>query len=269
MIEQALGLHGVAPSEHCFANLFLFRQRHAYRLCSDPLPYLRGVTYDGAIHALPLVPIDVQVLAAFADAKVDCLYPLGSKAENWPLPAGWARSYVEADSDYWFDGRAMAQMRFAKARRAEGIAFEKQHEPVFKPWDDSCADMARGVLAGWLTDVGRPASDTDHAECSEAIALTGALRLRGGIVLARGDTPAAFMLASRREDGVDVVHFAKGRRAMTGAYPWMFARFAAANASRLLNFEQDLGNAGLAQSKRAYRPVERRCKWRLIPPTCL
>jgi uncharacterized protein len=265
-IEQALGMSGVVPSEYCFANIYLFRERHAYRIIDDPVPYLRGTTYDGATHALPLTALDGSVLAALARSDIDCIYPLSS---DWPeglVPTGWRQECVEADSDYWFDGAAMAQMRFAKARRALGLAFAAELQPRYEPWTAAAAGDANAVLEGWLADVGRAAGDTDFDECREAIALVGDLGLDGALVRTADGQAVAFLLASCRSDGVRVIHFAKGRRAFSGAYPWLFAHYAKESRARLLNFEQDLGKPGLAQSKRSYRPIEQRKKWRLIAP---
>ena len=265
-LDRALGTSGVVPSEYCFANIYLFRKRHAYRIIDDPLPHLRGITYDGAIHALPLIPLDAVALADLARGGIDCVYPLSAELPDERVPSGWRQDFVEADSDYWYDGAAMAQMRFTKARRAQGLAFAAEFHPRFERWSTAAAGQAQAVLEGWLGDVGRASLDTDFDECREAISLVGELGLEGALVRTVLGEVAAFLLASRRDDGVRVIHFAKGRRAFSGAYPWLFTHYAQETGARLLNFEQDLGKSGLAQSKRSYRPIEHRKKWRLVAP---
>lgn len=254
-IETELPARARGPAEWYFANLYLFRERHAYRLHDRPVAHLRGVTYDGAIHALPLVPLDDAVAEALFADGVGCLYPLPDRSA---LAGDW--HFVEADSDYWFDGRAMAEMRFSRLRRDEASAFAEHHGPCLDAWD---AEAAVQVLEGWLADVARPAEATDVTECREAITLAGDLGLEGAVVRIRAGEPVAFLLASACPPATRIVHFAKGRRAFPGAYGWMFAHYARASEAALLNFEQDLGNPGLAQSKRAFAPIERRPKWRL------
>ena len=47
---DALLQGGLSPfSEYCFANLYLFRHRHAYRLNLYPMPHVSGITYDGEL----------------------------------------------------------------------------------------------------------------------------------------------------------------------------------------------------------------------------
>ena len=266
LIERALGHGGRAPAEYCFANLFLFRHRHQYRLCDHPFGHVRGVTYDGRRHVLPLESWDADLISRLPALGVDCLYPLSAEPPSPDVPTGWTTSWVEADSDYWFDGPAMARMAFSKDRRAQAVGFEQAHGPGFENWGPASGDAARGVLDGWLSDVGRGVDHTDYLECREAIDLAGPLGLQGGLVRTSAGEAAAFLLASRCEGEVHVIHFAKGRRAFSGAYPWMFARYAAATAASLMNFEQDLGSPGLAQSKRAFAPIERKPKWRLTAP---
>jgi hypothetical protein len=262
-IENALGQSGFVPSEYCFANLFLFRHRHRYRICDEPVPHLRGITYDGEAHALPLVGLNGDVADALLASGVTCLYPFAPETEGQGAGLGLSSSFNPADSDYWYDAAELATLAEAGDRRRQAAAFEAAHAPRIEQWSGAAGLAVLDVLHGWLADVGRERDATDFAECEEAIALMQELGLEGRLVRIRNSEPVAFMIASERADGVRVVHFAKGRRAHSNAYPWMFARYASENGARWCNFEQDLGNPGLAQSKRAYGPSEIRPKLRL------
>jgi hypothetical protein len=253
----------MAPSELSFANLYLFRDRHDYALVAEPVPHVTGTTYDGERHALPLVPVDAAIARALLGAGVDCVYPVGSEGPALAEEAGLGVRHVDADSDYWFDGQQLSSLVKAKQRRAQARSFEAEHAPRFEPWQAGLAGEALQVLDGWLADVGRTAEATDFDACREAIGLADAIGLEGGLVRIASGEPVAFVLASRRGDAVRILHFAKGRRAYSAAYPWMFSTYAQQCGARLFNFEQDLGNPGLAQSKRAYAPIARAPKYRL------
>jgi len=263
VIDNALGESGFVPSEYCFANLFLFRHRHRYRICDEPVPHLRGITYDGEVHALPLVDLDRGIADALLASEVTCLYPFAAETEAQAAGLGLSCGFNPADSDYWYDASELMTLTEAGDRRRQATTFETAHAPRIEQWSGAAGHAALKVLQGWLADVGRERDATDFAECKEAIALMQELGLEGRLVRIGGGQPVAFLIASARADGVRVVHFAKGRRAHSNAYPWMFARYAGEKGARWCNFEQDLGNPGLAQSKRAYGPSEIRPKLRL------
>ncbi len=260
-IKAALPSGVFVPSEYCFANLWLFREIHGYRLVENPVPHVRGTTYDGQVHALPLDELTGDLAAALLAGDVDCLYPYGENGPEEAERLGLAASDNPADSDYWYAAAELAELVGAKTRRQQMRAFSKAHSPEYVRWHDGLAEEALVVLDGWARDITRPAADTDVAECREAIALAEELGLEGGLVRV-GNKPVAFLLASRAGTA-RILHFAKGRRAYDGCYPWLFATYAARCGGNWMNFEQDLGIDGLAQSKRAYAPHRIKSKYRL------
>lgn len=249
-------------SEYTLANLYLYRARHDYRLVEAPAPALLGVTYDGERHALPLGPLTPGAVEALLD-RADCLYPLGEdEASALAAAHGLRLDWRDEDTDYVYDAARLARLSGAKVKRAQARAFAEEAAPRMVALDAACEAAAREVLEGWLADSGRGEGYADIAECREALTLREALGLEGRVVFA-GQAPVGFLLAGPPRLGARVVHFAKGRRAFAGVYPWMFATFAADCGAAELNFEQDLGKPGLAQSKRALAPLERRRKFRV------
>ena len=261
-LSAPLGAGAFAPAEYCFANLWLFRARHDYRLCEEPFPHIRGRTYDGVIHALPLSPLTAESVDALLASGVNCLYPLGTEAVSLARRLGLDCAHNPADSDYWYDAADLATLRTSKVRRAQARQFAADFAPTFEAWNEKSVGKGLEVLEGWASDVARAVAQTDLLECREAIVQAVALGLDGGVVSISSGIPVAFLLASRAGDA-RVVHFAKGRRAYSSSYPWMFSTYAAVSGATWVNFEQDLGNEGLAQSKRAYGPARVAPKHRL------
>jgi hypothetical protein len=248
-------------SEYSLANLYLYRRRHRYRYLEWPVRHIRGVTYDGAVHALPLVPLrreDAEALLAICD----CIAPVGAGGPALAEALGLDCAWQDADSDYVYDAGRLAVLAGAKAKRAHARAFEARYAPAFVPLTGDSMPLARDILTGWFADVGRSAQDTDLDECREGLELRERLGLEGWLTLV-GDEPAGFILTGPAADGSHIVHFAKGRRFYAGAYPWMFARYAARIGQGRINFEQDLGKPGFAQAKRAFAPVALLHKYRL------
>ena len=254
-------------SESAFANLYLYRDVHRYRVVEGALPHVLGETYDGEAVAVPLF----DPVAAPVD-EVRAL--LGPSRRLYPVEASWAGHLVDlytadwndADSDYVYDAARMRGLTGLKVRRSQADRFEAAANPRVQPIDTPADERAAlAVLDQWLADVAKPWAATDYAACREAIEMRAALGLFGLVVFA-GREPGGFVLASEIAPDMAAVHFAKGLRSLDGVFPYMFRRFAQDHPRcDWLNFEQDLGHSGFRQAKRSYRPARMQRKYRLRP----
>ncbi len=260
---EATATLGSCFSELCAANLYLFRDAHAYRLSLGAIPYVEGTTYDGLLHAAPLVPLDDDALVDFSRQIGRALYPMSPKA-------GWASTFNPDDSDYIF--RAKDLISYAGACRKAARNMRRRFRGDFRPRDEPFTPSrhlpdALAILDAWLADVARPLANTDYTACREAIALVEPLGLIGLVTYTSAGDPAGFVLASALGDGSAAVHFAKGKREYPGVFPHLFSRFAEMYGDRFdrLNFEQDLGKPGFRQAKRSHGPSGQLHKYRLSP----
>ena len=267
MLSPLIAALGTSLSEYSFANLFLFRQAHAYWVVAEPLVHILGTTYDGLRHAMPLVPVAALDRSAVSILlrQADMLYPIAEGERAAAERLGLTAAAKDADADYLYaaDRLAALQGGALKRKRSQANAFDVAENPVTLPLGPETEAAALAILDGWLADVGRAPVATDYTACREALKHRAALGLEGLVVLSRDGTPLGFLMAGGLADGSKAVHFAKGRRAHAGVYPWMFARFAARCDAARLNFEQDLGKPGFAQAKRAFDPIARLAKYRL------
>ena len=272
-LRRHLAASGASLSEHSFANLFLFRHVHDYRLIEGDWPAISGRTYDGALHIMPLFDLASAPQAVQRNllTEHECVYPVSDAltARIWQSvqPLSWAQSHVDADSDYLYRTAALADFRGTRLRKKlnQTRQFERNWGPSFEPLDASNIGLARWVLGEWASDVGKAAETADLGPCSEALDHFAALELIGFVALTRTGDPAGFVLAAQINAGTAVVHFAKGSRRYVGIFPFLFNRLARAlgNRFQFLNFEQDLGNPRLAQNKRSYQPERLLHKYRL------
>ena len=247
-IEALLAESGLPFSECSFANLYLFRSLHAYRFVDGDAPHLLGVTYDGVRHAIPLT----RSIAPFRGVNwpdADCLFPVANGG-----------AWNDDDSDYLYDASALATLEgpALKARRQQARAYSNRWVGELKLNPLGFAEKTGFLLDLWLEQTGKPAADTDYAMCGEAIRLATQLGLECALLTSAGE-PHGFLMASLLPDGSKAVHFAKARRDLPGAYPFLFSSYAAAAGVETLNFEQDLGKPGFRQAKRALGP---RCQLR-------
>lgn len=252
-------------SESAFSNLYLYRAVHRYRRHDGPLPHISGVTYDGVRCVLPLFDPASAPAPLVEDMLGDgCLFPMSDgQAQAWG--DRFRAAALDDDSDYVFDARRMARLTGAKERRRQADLFEDHHQPQLRDIGPADDQALLAILSGWLEDVGRLREVTDTDICAEAIALRERLGLFGLIAHTRQGEPAGFLLASALAPDMAAVHFAKGRRLFEGVFPAMFRAFARRRPGfRWINFEQDLGNPGFRQSKRAYAPARLMRKNRLF-----
>lgn len=262
-LSRLLALRTRLPSEYQLPNLFLYRHRHEYELRADAGGMsINGVTYDGERHALPLGPLTPDRAQRLLE-KVDCIYPLEEQeAADLCASAALTMDYNRADSDYLYQAGNLGPLANAKKKRSQARSFDLACNPRIERVDETNLEYAHTVLDGWLNDVARPKQATDFAECIEALVWRDELKLCAMVIIA-DDMPAGLLIAGHAHENERVIHFAKGRRRYAGVYPWMFSRFAQQADVELINFEQDLGNPGLAQSKQAFAPLGLRHKFRV------
>lgn len=264
VVEPLLRDLGSPLSEYSFANLFLFRRVHGYRLIRHPLPHVLGTTYDGVTHAMPLVELEAGAVRVLL-GRARCIYPLTEDMARRALGHGMSLEWNDDDSDYTFDAARLAELegKVLRPKRAQAQAFAATVNPSVAPLGPGNLSSAVEVLELWAGQVNRSSDETDYAACREALENFDALGLNGLVINDARGAACGFLLAQRIGKGGVAVHFAKGNREYAGIYPFMFSQFAARAGASWLNFEQDLGKAGLRRAKRALDPSGQMRKFRL------
>lgn len=271
-LRQAYGDAGEATlSDPWFANLYLFRQAHDYRLCAGDAPCVAGLTYDGEVCLIPLFDITQACGDALAArlAAGGSFFPLGERQAALlrarPDAARFTLSACRDDADYLYAAasfRTYAGRPLAKKRNLlrQFLAACEVRSTRYGPHDQAAA---LSILEGWMRDKGRAGGEADHAACSEALRLQERFALQGFIHHVDGE-PAGFVLAQCLSPGVYAMRFAKGLDRYKGLYPYMFQHFCQAMPDACwLNFEQDLGMPGFRRTKLSYGPVALLSKYRL------
>lgn len=252
------------PPEHTlsdpwFANLYLFRNVHDWRLVHAPLPCVSGRCYDGARNLIPLFDLQaappeiLQQLLQRHDAFGPLSHAQGARldAERFALHS----SRDEADYLYPADHFRHYQGNGLTKSRNLVDQLHRAYHIEAEPYTEALAAEARQVLDGWMIAKAKQPGETDDAPCLEALVLSGMLGLHG--FLYRIDArPVGFVLAQLIRPGVAVMRFAKGLDTFNGIYQHMFQHYCrAAPQVRWLNFEQDLGLPNFRRAKLSYKPV--------------
>lgn len=252
-----------------FANLYLFREAHAWRWLPGEWPCIAGHAYDGVRLLLPLfdlatAPLDVLKQLMHGH---DAFGPL-SAAQAAPLdPLRWDFTHSRADADYVYPADHFRHYRGRLLQKKRNLAKQllDEHAVEAVPYHPALAAEAEGVLRGWLDDKAKQPGDTDDGPCREALALAEVLGLDGTLYRIDGRA-AGFLLAEPIRPGVMVMRFSKGLDAYKGLYQHMFQQFCRARpALQWLNFEQDLGLPNFRQTKLSYSPSALLDKFRARP----
>lgn len=245
-------------SEYSFTNLWLFRREHQYRFTDGPWPYISGLTYDGAHHAMPLFSLDKAPASVIDDLlrRHDCLYPVPLAQAQRLDAARYLHSASRDDADYLYPADHFRFYRGELLNKKRNLMKQllKAHSVVAEPYGPDWHARALAVLDGWMADKGKPAGSADERPCRDALADARALDLEGFGYTVDGE-PAGFVLAEPLQPGVYAMRFAKSLHRFKGLAQYMFHHLCTARPEvQWLNFEQDLGLPNFRQTKQSYQP---------------
>jgi len=268
IISQKISENPRWISEYSFANLYLFREKHDYRLLINDDIYILGKTYDELEYIMPLAPITPEIVLHLD--KYMQQYPICFPIEESSLPAFTNKnlkiSYHEGDSDYIYSRDKISRYPGRKLHKKRNLLKQFKEKYSFNEQVLSGKNKAdaRLVLAGWQSDIGLKHEETDYKACMEAINLLEILNLTGCICYVDNE-PGGFLLGEQLTDNTFAIHFAKGRRKFKGLYQFMYSNFSKKLPKNIkyLNFEQDLGKLALKTAKSSYQPDFLLKKYRL------
>jgi len=258
-------------SEFTFANLYLFRKAHGYRLSmvGDALVLL-GKGYDGNPYLLPPLTGDVGAAADRLLVEGLTLYGADEPFVDRYLPGGALQVTEDRDSfDYLYLRSDLAELpgnRYHKKKNRINY-FAGRHEYSVEPYGERHLDGCLRLLDEWVrvhADILSSSLMLEAEATREALGIVGGLGLKGLVVIVEGEVKA-FVLGEQLNRETSVCQFEKADPFLDGLYQLINREF-----SRLLftdcgyvNREQDLGEPNLRESKLSYHPVELVKKFRV------
>uniref|UniRef100_A0A831UF05 DUF2156 domain-containing protein n=1 Tax=Geobacter metallireducens TaxID=28232 RepID=A0A831UF05_GEOME len=251
-------------SELTFANLYLFREAHDYRLTLvGDSPVVLGKGYGGGEYFLP--PLGGDVTGALRTLLAGGMTLYGA---DEPFVARYLSGegvVVEEDRDafdYLHLRQELAELpgnRFHKKKNRVNY-FTARHSFSVELYGAGHREGCLALLREWRRvrdGVDSLSLELETKAAEEALTLAEVLGLQGVVVLVAGQV-AAFALGERLNRDTAVCHFEKGDPFMEGVTQLVDREF-----SRLLftdctwvNREQDLGEPGLRAAKLSYHPAE-------------
>ena len=257
-------------SEYNFANLYLFRTIHQYQVIALHSATLAivGVSYDHQRFLMPLFHPH-EWASCVNEAKklqVDFLYPIPEVWFDEIQLQGYPILFQNMDSDYLYEASSIKEFR--------GRHFDGQrnairhlcahHDIAVRRLTSDTKPAASRVINEWAKEHTTELQQYEARVCHEAIQLAEALELEGWIFEV-DEHPKGLLIGAPLTHDTYCFHFEKTNPAFRGLPAYMFQTVARGLDPKYLylNWEQDLGDTGLARSKESYRPIRKAVKGRV------
>lgn len=251
-------------SEFTFANLFLFRRAHDYRLSRiGGTVVVQGKRYTGERFFFPPFGADAGQAAerllveggtvAAADQRFADLFATCSDFEVTE----------DRDSfDYLYLRSALADLsgnRYHKKKNRVNY-FINRHEHEVELYGAQHREGCLALLDEWRRvreKMESPSLPEEAMAAAEALELADFLGLQGIVVLVGGEVKG-FVLGEKLNDDTSVCHFEKADQFLEGLYQLIDREFCRLlfTECTYVNREQDLGEPNLREAKLSYHPVE-------------
>jgi hypothetical protein len=263
-------------SEFTFANMYLFRDTHHYRISRLPdksnheaheeheektnansLFLISGKDGGNLFFMLPFGLPEKAMLDEFFE-KFGSMKCVSQPQSEILSQMGY---HVEEDRDnfdYIYLRTDLTNLSGRQMHKRKNLlnSFLKNHNGIAKPLLDEYTGDALAILEQWRAARGDAG---DYAACREGLELMYELQLCGGIYYV-GERPVGFTLGEENALGTSyVIHFEKAVDVDTykGLYQFINQTFSSFLPDKYatVNREQDLGEPGLRRAKESYNPI--------------
>ncbi len=247
-------------SEFTFANIYLFRDTHNYRISQleNDLFVIIGRDGEQPFFMLPFGLPDKKVLKNLFD-KHRMMKAVSELQAQVLKSIGYFVSEDRDNFDYLYSREDLVTLTGRKFHKKKNLLniFIKNNECQAKPLLEEYRDDALDILERWNDRIGQEPSDCLAAK--EALEKMWELQLCGGIFYI-DRRPTAYCLGEELALGSSfLIQFEKAvlEDEFKGIYQFINQAFASVLPEKYetINREQDLGDSGLRQAKESYRPV--------------
>jgi hypothetical protein len=253
-------------SEFTFANIYLFRNSHHYRVSrlSDELLLIAGADGGKPFFMLPFgLPDEPLLRQLFTDFEtMKCV----SSSQAEVLAQLGCRILEDRDNfDYLYLRKDLVELSGRKfhKKRNQIKAFVDSYAYEGRPLLEEYMPDALQVLDTWLQGRDDPG---DYAAAKEALEKAEELQLCGGVYYV-DNRPAAYTLGEELMLGRSfAIHFEKAVGEYKGLWQFVNQVFASIlpDIYVTINREQDLGYEGLRHAKLSYKPIDFVKKYRAV-----
>ena len=247
-------------SEFTFANIYLFRRTHNYRISQleGELFVITGRDNENPFFMLPFGLPDENIIRELFNNYHTMKAATARQAEKL-VTMGYSVSEDRDNFDYLYSRENLVNLTGRKFHKKKNMLniFIRNNECQAKPLLEEYRDDALQILEQWNDQHNGP---NDFLAAKEALEKMWPLQLCGGIFYIEGK-PVTYCLGEELALGKSfVIHFEKAvlGEDFKGVYQYINQAFASIlpEKYKTVNREQDLGDPGLRHSKMSYRPVD-------------
>lgn len=244
-------------SEFTFANLYLFRREHNYRLTrmDKACPVILGDDHGISFFMCPFgLPSQASLDTLFNSR--DTLKCATTSQADQLKEKGFMVTQDRDNFDYIYSRESLAGLSGRKYHKKRNLikAFINNNAYEGRPLLDEFIPHALEVLDQWRA---ARRDDGDYHAAREALERCNRLQLCGGIYYVK-NKPVAYTLGEELALGTSfVIHFEKALNEYKGIYQFVNQAFSSIITEKYqtINREQDLGDPGLRQAKMSYKPL--------------
>mgnify|MGYP000858050807 CR=1 FL=1 len=254
-------------SEFTFANIYLFRQNHGYRLSqsADGTIVILGQDKDTPFFILPFgLPEQPMLERLFHDhGMMKC----ASKNQADLLAAMQYTVIEDRDNfDYLYRRQALAELGGRNYHKKRNLikAFVNSNAYRALPLREEFRGDALCVLDDWRAENDQAG---DYEAAREGLEKLEELQLCGGIYYVE-ERPVAYVLGEELAGvATYLIHFEKAVAGYKGLYQFINQSFASVLPEdyEMINREQDMGDPGLRHAKLSYKPSGFIEKFKIVP----
>lgn len=256
-------------AEYSFANAFLYRRQHDYKLIDGLSPFIRGrfLEEKEGSYLIPLTPPE-DFLPRIANIPLeDCIFPIPDEWVGSMEKAGKKITFSLDDSDYLFSKEKLQTLkgRQLSSRRNLLHQLENSHKLETKQLQDNELAAAWDITELWQSRSILSKEQTDYYSCKDALEFMESLKLFGRIAYADGKA-IGYSIGELLTPKTALLHIVKADHEYKGVVPFLNQDFALHLPDEVewINMEQDLGIPSLRQAKKAYDPDRVLTKWRIM-----
>ncbi len=244
-------------SEFTFANIYLFRKAHNYRLAQmgDGTLALLGQDKNQPFFMLPFGLPEASLLRQLFQEHQMMKAASTSQAEI--LTEMGYRVLADRDNfDYLYRRQDLAVLGGRNYHKKRNLikAFITNHRYAARPLQEEYVADAIQVLDDWRAGNNQAG---DYEAAREALEQIDYLQLCGGIYYVE-ERPVAYALGEELPQmATYLIHFEKAVSGYKGLYQFINQSFASVLPEdyETINREQDIGDQGLRKAKLSYKPA--------------